>query len=152
MASGFITLPNGQDWSSRWSRYDCVLETIMNKLSNEGEEHQLKKWLQYILPNEDNGDIESGYCFYKKTGDKEESFESILRIIDTRFMKIEYPQIFWNTVEELNLRLDKNSDIGFLINQLYESYKWSLTDETKEPKDDETLKEIFLINGFEIAQ
>ncbi|MFC5873455.1 hypothetical protein SAMN05443633_101606 [Chryseobacterium arachidis] len=61
MASGFITLQNGQDWSSRWSGYDYVLETIMNRLSSEGDEGHLKQWLHYILPTEN--DAESGYCF-----------------------------------------------------------------------------------------
>jgi hypothetical protein len=51
MASGFITLPNGQDWSSRWSRYDWVLETIKNELSDNSNESQLKEWINYILPN-----------------------------------------------------------------------------------------------------
>lgn len=88
MASGFITLPDGTNWSSRWSRYDWVLETVMNELSENGDEGVLKGWIKYILPNEDSGDIESGYCFYKN------GEESVLRIIDTRFMKDKYSKIF----------------------------------------------------------
>lgn len=151
MASGFITLPNGQDWSSRWTGYDWVLETIKNELSDNSNESQLKKWINYILPNEENGDIESGYCFYKKIGEKEEDFESILRIIDTRLMKEEFQNIFWNKVTELSSKLDKDSNIGFLINQLLECYKLSLNDEPEKP-DNESLKEIFLLSDFKIAK
>lgn len=150
MASGFITLPNGKDWSARWSGYDLVLKTIMSVLSEEGIEGHLRKWLTYILPNENNGDVESGYCFYKKVGDNKDDFESILRIIDTRLMKKEFQTIFWNSVEKAHLQLNIESYESFLMTQLYHSYINSLQ-ESEVPPNDLDLKEIFLLNGFEIT-
>lgn len=146
MASGFITLPDGSDWSSRWSGYDWVLETIMNELADTGDEAVLKAWIKYILPNEDNGDIESGYCFYKKSG------ESVLRIIDTRFMKDKFAVIFWNTVSVLSQKLSNDPDIGYLINRLHQRYEESLKNDFKSPEEDEDFKEIFLLGGFEMAK
>ncbi len=150
MASGFITLPNGEDWSSRWTRYDWVLETIMNQLSDVGKENELKKWIEYILPNEEKGDIESGYCFFKKTGNKED-FECVLRIIDTRFMKDEFQEIFWNTVKLLSYKLKPDPNIGFLMNDLFNHYEKSLNDKREAPTDN-TLQEIFKLNEFTIAE
>jgi hypothetical protein len=147
MASGFITLPNGNNWSSRWTRYDWVLETIMNELKSFGEEKTLKDWLQYILPDENNGDIESGYCFYKAN----ESEESILRIIDTRLMKDNFQLLFWQKVKELSQKLSRETDIGFLINQLNDCYENSLKEPLTAP-DDIGLKEIFFVSGFEIGK
>ena len=157
MASGFITLPDGNDWSSRWTRYDYVLETIMQKLNSNDEEGNLKKWLEFILPNEVNGDIESGYCFYKKTKMDKEKSVSILRIIDTRLMKEKYRKIFWNAVENLSAELEtENTDIAFLINQLWNCYKASLLNSKVEPnlqEIEENLKldSIFKIGGFDIG-
>lgn len=96
MASGFITLPDGTDWSSRWTGYDLVLETIMQALPENNNEGILKNWLCYLLPDEENGDIEACYCFYKNGA------ESILRIFDTRWMKPEFRELFWNTVQSLD--------------------------------------------------
>ncbi len=112
MASGFIGLPDGSNWSSRWSRYDWVLETIMNELSDDGDEAVLKGWLKYIIPSESDEEyVESGYCFYKNKD------ECILRIIDTRWMKDKYFNIFWNTVGDLSNAHPKDSDIGYLVNE-----------------------------------
>ncbi len=147
MASGFITLPNGNDWSSRWTRYDWVLETIMNDLSSVGHEKILKDWIKYILPDESIGDTESGYCFYKAN----EGEENILRIIDTRLMKDSFQFIFWNKVKELSQKLSKETDIGYLINQLNDCYENSLKEPLKEPEDTD-LKEIFFVGGFEIGK
>jgi len=151
MASGFITLPDGKNWAVRWSGYDWVLETIMKELSVEGDEGVLKKWIEYILPNEDKGDIESGYCFYKKVGENESDVESILRVIDTRLMKSKFQIIFWNTVKKVSQRLSIKTNIGVLMNQLNDSYKLSLKAVAKEPED-MGLKEIFFLNGFELAE
>lgn len=153
MASGFITLPDGKNWSARWSYYDWVLETIMKRLKSDHDEGYLKKWLEFILPNEENGDIESGYCFYKKIGDIDD-FESILRVIDTRLMKQGYYNIFWKTVETLNHELDsEDKDIGFLINQLYTLYQNSLSNTNIEPiPDDDDDDNIFNVGGFKIRK
>jgi hypothetical protein len=150
MASGFITLPTGGDWSARWSTYDGVLENIMTQLSFDGDEGALKNWLTYILPNEDKGDTESGYCFYKYAENPEDS-ESILRIIDTRLMKEKYQLIFWNTVKELCQKFSWESDAGFYIHELYEAYQYSLKLSKKEPEDLD-LKEIFSLGGFDIGK
>lgn len=145
MASGFITLPDGTEWSSRWSRYDWVLESVMNELSEKGDEGVLKGWIRYILPDENNGDIESGYCFHKNGG------ESILRIIDTRLMKEEFSKIFWNKINNLSKKLPKDSDIGYLINGLNDCYKDSLKNTFESPKDMD-LNEIFLLGGYNIGR
>lgn len=151
MASGFITLQNGRDWSSRWSGYDYVLETIMNRLNSEGDEGHLKQWLHYILPTEN--DVESGYCFFKRITPDPKDSECILRIIDTRFMKENYKKIFLDTVEKLNAELDTDESPGYLINELFLSYKYSLDQAYVEPEDDDgTLIEIFQIGGFEICK
>lgn len=152
MASGFITLPDGNNWAVRWSGYDWVLETIMQELSVEGDEGILKRWIEYILPNEEKGDIESGYCFYKKVGENEKDFESILRIIDTRLMKSKFQIIFWNMVKKASQQLSKETNIGVLMKQLNDSYELSLKEEAKEPEDNTELKEIFLLNGFELVE
>jgi len=154
MASGFIVLPNGESWSARWSRYDYVLETIMNKLTNNGKQGELKKWLEFILPNEGNGDIESGYCFYKKIGDNENNLESILRIINTNLMQESYFKIFWNTIAELNQELDPNEGIGFLINQLNNDFINSLSSDKVYhlPEKDDVEYDIFNIGEFKIGK
>jgi hypothetical protein len=56
-----------------------------------------------------------------------------------------------NKVKELSSKLDKDSNIGFLINQLFECYELSLNDEPEKP-DNESLKEIFLLSDFKIAK
>ncbi len=145
MASGFITLPDGTDWSARWTRYDQVLETIMNELSEKGDEALLKGWLKYILPDEGNGDIESGYAFIKHGG------EHVLRIIDTRLMQDKFREIFWNTVRGLKAKLSTDSDIGYLIDDLNQSYKKSLENNFKDPEDTD-LKEILFLGGYKIGQ
>jgi hypothetical protein len=150
MASGFITLSNGKDWSARWSRYDYLLENIKIELSSSGDEGTLKKWLAYILPDEDKGDVESGYCFYKYAENPEDS-ECILRIIDTRLMKEKYQLIFWNTLQKLCQKFSKESDAGFYIHELYEAYQYSLKLSKKEPEDLD-LKEIFFLGGFDIGK
>lgn len=155
MASGFITLPNGKDWSARWTRYDYVLETIMNKLESDGDEGYLKKWLQFILPNEENGDVESGYCFYKKMGTNEDDFESIVRNINTNLMKETYFKIFWKTVAELNKELDSNDGgIGFLINQLNNCFIDSLTNVNNDDftEEDNFDYDILNIGEFQIGK
>ncbi len=144
MASGFITLPDGTDWSSRWTGYDAVLEIIMLELKNDGDEGILKEWIKYILPNENNGDIESGYCFYKKGS------ENILRIIDTRLMKPNFQKIFWDKVKSLTQKLDAEQSIGFLINQLNNCYESSIRNSYMEP-DNLDLKEIFFVSDFKIG-
>ncbi len=148
MASGFITLSNGQDWSARWSSYDWVLETVMNELRDSGLEKTLKDWICYILPNEEKGDVESGYCYHKATDGK----ESILRIIDTRLMKPEFVEIFWQTVKKLASKLQREEGIGFYINELYDIYISSLNEKIEEPNDDDTLKEIFFVGNFAIGK
>lgn len=151
MASGFITLQNGQDWNCRWSGYDYVLETIMNRLSTEADEGNLKEWLHYILPTEN--DVESGYCFFKRITPDPKDSECILRIIDTRFMKENYKKIFWDTVEKLNNELDINESPGYLINELFLMYQYSLDKTYVEPEDkDEDLIEIFQLGGFDIGK
>lgn len=154
MASGFITLPDGDNWSARWSRYDFVLETIMNKLEADGDQGYLKKWLDFILPNEKNGDIECSYCFYKKIGSNDEDFETVLRKINTNLMKESYFKIFWNTVAELNKELDANDDgIGFLINQLNNCFLISLASGEKYifPEKDDVEYGILNIGEFKIG-
>jgi len=157
MASGFITLQDGKNWSARWSYYDWVLGTIMNRLKSDSDEGYLKKWLDYILPNEENGDIESGYCFYKKVGPGKDEFESILRKIDTRLMNQTYCGIFWNTVETLSNELDsEDGEIGFLIHQLHNSYLRSLSSTEVEPipeeEEDDDDDNIFDVGGFKIGK
>lgn len=151
MASGFITLPNGQDWDTRWTGYDYVLETIMNRLSPEGDEGYLKRWLHYILPTEN--DVESGYCFFKCITPDPKDAECILRIIDTRLMKENYREIFWEAVKRLNDELNHNDNPGYLINELFSMYRYSLSQDYVVPEDDDqTLTEIFQVGGFEICQ
>jgi hypothetical protein len=154
MASGFITLPDVENWSARWSRYDFVLKAIMKKLTSDGEQGYLKKWLEFILPDEDNGDIECGYCFYKKIGSNDDDFETVLRKINTNLMKESYFKIFWNTVAELNQELDANADdIGFLINQLYNCFLISLSSSEKHifPEKDDVEYGILNIGEFKIG-
>jgi hypothetical protein len=151
MASGFITLPNGENWSMRWTGYDFVLETIMDALSEEGEAGILKKWLQFILPNEEEGDIESGWGYFKKMSESKDDFECIGRCLDTRWMKPHFQQIFWDKVAEINAQIDRESNIGYFINSLYEEYQASLEELAKEPEDEDD-RFIFTLNGFEIAK
>ena len=153
MASGFITLANGKNWSARWLRYDCVLETIMNRLGCAGEEGDLKLWLQYILPNEDKGDVESGYCFYKKMETGAADFETVVRCINTNLMRDCYYSIFWNVVAKLDEELDSNdAGVGFLIHQLYASFLDSLVvdNECVLPEIDSSDYDIFTIGSFTI--
>ena len=153
MASGFITLRDGSDWGNRWSGYDLVLETIMRSLPDKGHKGYLKRWLQYILPNEENGDIESGYCFYKKTGTGEDEYDTILRIIDTRLMRPVFRRIFWQSVEKLNHELDHTIVAGYLIHSLFLQYQESIliaAPATFEQKTD-VVNDIFLAGGFRIS-
>lgn len=137
MASGFITLSNGQTWTSRWTGYDLVLKTIMERLSYNERELELKEWIKSILPNIENGDTECGYCFIRnKDG------ENVLREIDTRFIKIEYLEIFWKTLEKIVIE-QKISDnySSFLFFELFDQYTASIqeslveADELDEAKD-----------------
>jgi CTP:phosphocholine cytidylyltransferase-like protein len=41
-------------------------------------------------------DIESGWCFIRNS-----DHETVVRDLDTRFMKEEYLQIFWNTLKNV---------------------------------------------------
>ena len=155
MASGFITLTNGKNWSARWSRYDFVLETIMNRLRCAGVEGDLKLWLQYILPNEDKGDVESGYCFYKKMETGAADFETVVRCINTNLMRDCYYRIFWNVVAKLDEELDSNDDgVGFLIHQLYASFLDSLVvgNLCVLPEIDSSDYDIFTIGSFTISK
>lgn len=145
MASGFITLPDGTDWSSRSTGYDLVLEQIMHELSNSDDEGILKNWIQYILPDEENGDIDSGYCFYKN------GTESILRILDTRLMHTTFQQLFWNTVQSLSAKLTDETPEGFLVRQLDRCYTNSLSNPYKEPEDPD-LNDLLSVGGFKIGR
>ncbi|MCL9805478.1 hypothetical protein NAT51_08090 [Flavobacterium amniphilum] len=150
MASGFITLPNGIKWSSRWTHYDYILETIMNQLNDTGDEGHMKKWFKFILPNEEEGDIECCWGFHKKEFD----YELIVRIIDTRKMNPKFYDLFWSTIETLNQTLNPNDEgIGFLINDLYTDFKQNQLAENEEmkilePEDDD----IFSFGGFRIGR
>jgi hypothetical protein len=125
MASGFITLRNGLDWSHRWSGYDLVIEMIMDELSANGDEGKLKVWLKTLTPTEE--DIESGWCFIRNS-----DHEMVARNLDTRFMKEEYLQIFWNALKRVRDKtigeIEGGHVGGFLINQLYRCYESSLKD------------------------
>lgn len=149
MASGFIALRNGKDWSSRWSGYDWVLETIMNELPTNGDSQELRAWIKYILPSEEAGDVESGFAFWKASGDN----ESILRIIDVRLMKEKYRDLFWQAVKSLHGRIEElNERLQPQIVDLYQMYEQSLVDEAQAPdRDDDTLNDIFFVGGFNIG-
>ncbi|MBA9079890.1 hypothetical protein [Rufibacter quisquiliarum] len=131
MASGFIKFRNGESWYARWSRYDWVLERIMLELCEDGKEGELKAWIESLLPDEDRGDIECGWSFIKATPES----EMVTRILDTRLMKEEYQQIFWEGARRaMEKEPDKEDGIGFLINQLYKMYEESLNEEYVPPK------------------
>ena len=152
MASGFITLPNGKDWSTRWSGYDLILETIMQKLGEHDDEGYLKKWLEFILPTEN--DVESGYCFFKVISEDPYDSECVLRIIDTRYMHPKYYEIFWKTVETLNHELDHQDGAGFLINSLqttFECNQLSPGESIPDLKGEED-HDIFFIGGFNMGK
>lgn len=111
--------------------------------------------MQFILPDEEKGDIESGYCFYKKIGNDENDFESILRIINTNLMQELYFNIFWSTVHELNQELDSDDDgIGFLINQLNNSFLHSLSSNKVYhfPEKDDVEYDILNVGEFQIGK
>lgn len=138
MASGFIILGNGKTWSPRWTGYDIVLKTIMNNLTYNGKEFELKKWIESILPNIENGDVECGYCFIRNSDG-----ENILREIDTRFIKNEYLDIFWNTLEKIVVEQKKSeNDSSFLFFDLFNDYKDSLLDKTLKSNDLDEAKDI----------
>ncbi|SDJ57027.1 hypothetical protein [Chryseobacterium jejuense] len=151
MASGFITLPNGKNWSARWSRYDLTLKIIMNRLNENGDEGYLKKWLHFILPTED--DIESGYCFFRVFSEDPYDSDSIVRFIDTRYLHPKYYEIFWQTVENLNNELDIETSIGFLMNDLYECFQHNQlpTGESIPEIEDKDDIDIFFMNGFNMG-
>ncbi len=145
MASGFVVLTDEIQWRVRWSMYDYVLGKVMVELSDSEEELPLKAWLNYILPNEKNGDIESGYCFYKNGS------ETILRILDMRLMKDEFAKIFWEKVSLLASQLSDKSDMGSVFQDLMECYENSLSEIIKgTPQEDNSW--IFFVGGFEIGK
>jgi hypothetical protein len=149
MASGFITLSNGEDWSARWSRYDFVLEQIANELNDEADEKILKDWLMYLQPNEEGGDIECSWSFIKANDD-----ETVLRILDIRRMKDHYQRIFWKAAELAAHKHSPDSDTGYCINELFKAHSESLKQPSQPPSvdDKETLDCIFFIGGFEIGK
>lgn len=138
MASGFITLSNGKTWSPRWTGYDIVLKTIMNNLTDNGKEFELKKWIASVLPNIENGDVECGYCFIRNSDG-----ENILREIDSRFIKNEYLDIFWNTIKKIVVEQEKSgNDSFFLFFDLFNQYKDSLLNKIVESEDLNGAKDI----------
>lgn len=116
----------------------------MQALPENNNEGILKNWLCYLLPDEENGDIEACYCFYKNGA------ESILRIFDTRWMKPEFRELFWNTVQSLDQKLSDDDAAGYLIKQLYRCYTASLLNDYKQPED-ENFKELFFVGDFKIG-
>jgi hypothetical protein len=138
MASGFITLRNGKTWSPRWTGYDIVLKTIMNNLTDNEKEFELKKWIESILPNIENGDEECGYCFIRNSDG-----ENVLREIDTRFIKNDYLVIFWNTLEKIVDEQKKSeNDFSFLFFDLFKEYKACLLEKNVEAKNLDEGKDI----------
>ncbi|MFK7971819.1 MAG: hypothetical protein AB8F95_15745 [Bacteroidia bacterium] len=147
MASGFITLQNGEDWSCRWSGYDRVLEAIMKALPTDHEAMVLRDWMAYILPNEEAGDIESGFAFIKAT----EGQESILRTIDTRCMKEQYRALFWSAVTALQPKLHEfDQYLQLAIKSLFEMYSQSLQEDYQEAEDNIS-HDIFFVGDFKIG-
>lgn len=149
MASGFITLPDGTDWHARWTGYDLVLQTIADRLDKEGDEGYLKSWLNFIIPDEAAGDVENGYCFFKKIDDEH---ECIIRQIDTRLLKEHYKEIFWRAVYQLSQELNSESPgAGYLIHTLQQEYQESLSLAGKAPEFDPAIDDIYSIGGFNIG-
>lgn len=91
MAKGFITLENGEDFYTRWTGYDMILQIVIIELANIHGGEELAKWLQTRIPseNEEKGDA----VFFNK---KE---EMIQRILDLRGLTKRNRSLFWAAVK-----------------------------------------------------
>lgn len=147
MASGFIELPDGNTWSCRYTGYDLLLEDIAAELSTEGEEGELKNWLNYLQPNEEAGDVESGYCFYKHN-----SPDTVLRILDLRRMKDNYAQLFWKAAQLAEAKY-KGTDRGYDLERFASIYRASLQNPPVPVEEiDDIENDLFFLNGHTIGK
>ena len=147
MASGFIEHYDGNMWSCRYTGFDLLLEQVAAELGNDGEEGELKRWLLYLQPNEEAGDVESGYCFHKANG------ETVLRIIDFRRMKDNYAQLFWLGIQRLQAKIG-GTEAGFDVDRLAAIYRTALSNPPAplEDEEDDIGNEIYFLGGFSIGK
>ena len=110
----------------------------MNNLTDNEKELELKKWIESVLPNIENGDEECGYCFIRNSDG-----ENVLREIDTRFIKNDYLVIFWNTLEKIVAEQKKSeNDSSFLFFDLFKEYKACLLEKNVEAENLDEGKDI----------
>ena len=106
MANGFITLENGQDFVTRWTGYDLILEIAVVELSNHGY-IELASWLKTRLPDgEDKGDA----VFWNSAG------EMIERSLDLRALTRENRALFWKALTIGNENLFTKGELYSTLN------------------------------------
>ena len=89
MAKGFITLENGEDFVTRWTGYDMILEIVTKELRNLGD-NEFADWLRTRFPNENEEKGDDEFCNSKN--------EMIQRIIDLRGLTKTNREKFWQAL------------------------------------------------------
>lgn len=89
MANGFITLENGEDFVTRWTGYDMILEIVTKELRNIGD-NDFADWVRtrFLNENEEKGDA----VFWNSEN------EMIERIIDLRGLTKTNREKFWQAL------------------------------------------------------
>ena len=145
MAKGFITLENGEDFYSRWTGYDAIIQIAINELANFPDGKELSSWLRTIVPRE--GEEKGDAVFFNRNG------EMIQRILDLRGLTADNRAMFWRAIRsgatKLNKLGKKYSDLNpDLINELIDMHEKVFQD----VRIEKILDEFIIVNGDEVKK
>lgn len=90
MAKGFITLENGEDFETRWTGYDRIIEIVIKELKDDAQGLPLAEWLATRIPQ--LGEHKGDAVFHNRRG------EMIERIMDLREFSVNHRELFWVAV------------------------------------------------------
>ena len=99
MAKGFIILENGQDFFTRWTGYDLIIEIVIDQIQKNDWDPHFCEWLKTRIPSEHE---EKGDAVFYNSND-----EMIQRILDLRGLTKNNRALFWKTVEAGRLELNQ---------------------------------------------
>lgn len=136
MAKGFITLENGEDFFTRWTGYDMIIEIIIKELKAMNPHCELANWLKTRIPAE--GEHRGDAVFHNTKG------EMIQRIIDLRGLTKTNRNLFWKALERGNQKIDRvDENYSNLkperLHEFYEQHQRTPADFEIEEEGPETL-------------
>ncbi|MFT5914514.1 MAG: hypothetical protein ACI81T_001003 [Bacteroidia bacterium] len=91
MANGFITLKNGDDFFTRWTEYDMIIEIAISELNEMKNGGNLASFLKTRIPK--NKDGNGGDSFLNDEGD------FVQRTLDPRELEKSEQLLFWKSLQ-----------------------------------------------------